>query len=68
MMDDADYVDIGRRAKPEQTAPIPPSPPPEIEAMQQMLSEAFHREMILRTELVRVRRSATQAMAMQREE
>ena len=63
-MDSEDYVDIGRRAKPER----PPAQPPEIEAMQQMLSEAFHREMILRTELVRVRRSATQAMAMQREE
>ena len=66
-MDSEDYVDIGRRAEPEQSATLPPAQPPEIEAMQQMLSEAFHREMILRTELVRVRRSVTSAMATQAE-
>ena len=31
-------------------------PPPESEALQQMLSEALNREMILRAELVRLRR------------
>jgi len=33
-------------------------PPPEFEAMREMLSEAFNREMALRAELIRLRRDA----------
>jgi hypothetical protein len=35
-----------------------PQPPPESEALQQMLSEALNREMILRAEIIRLRRAA----------
>jgi hypothetical protein len=52
-MDAVDYdPDILAR---EARAPQPP--PPESEALQQMLSEALNREMILRAELVRLRRA-----------
>jgi hypothetical protein len=34
----------------------PQPPPPESEALQQMLSEALNREMILRAEIIRLRR------------
>lgn len=54
-MDAVDYdPDILAR---EARAPQPQQPPPESEALQQMLSEALNREMILRAELVRLRRS-----------
>ena len=55
-MDSIDHdPDILRRA--EKPPPsVSSMPPPEYEALQQMLNDAFNREMMLRAELVRVRR------------
>ena len=59
-MDTIDYnPDILEReaaAREKITPPMPQMPAPEMEAIQQMLSEAYNRELILRTEIVRLRR------------
>ena len=58
-------VDEGARQQmfDEETARMnglrPAAPPPELEALQQMLSEALNREMLLRAEIVRLRRQPT---------
>lgn len=37
------------------------APPPELEALQQMLAEALNREMVLRVEIARLRRQSPKA-------
>jgi hypothetical protein len=64
-MDAVDYEPDKISSEPPENQQQPPVVPPETEAMQQMLSEAFNREILLRAELVRVRRSVTRAMANQ---
>jgi hypothetical protein len=60
VVDDPDFLRrISRETAGEARGPQQVrQPPPESEALQQMLSEALNREMILRAELVRLRRAA----------
>ena len=60
-MDSVDYdpnvLDREQRMREQMTtAEQPPMPPPEMEALQQMLNDAINREIVLRAEIVRLRR------------
>jgi len=60
-MDSVDYdpnvLDREQRLREQMTTrEHPPMPPPEMEALQQMLNDAINREIVLRAEIVRLRR------------
>ena len=60
-MDSVDYdpnvLDREQRMREQMTTAEQPSmPPPEMEALQQMLNDAINREIVLRAEIVRLRR------------